>query len=345
MKQDQERRKSEDYEEANARRSDYRQKANKVESVNDEVCFGLLDKAFRDEWYLDSGCTSHMTGDATKLSFVDVMRRETICLADGNEVVSEGVGNVKVDTVNGDGKRVNLTVKHVLHVPALKNNLLSVSKITDEGFEVVFGISACSIVKGKKVIVSGERCGNLYRLKKPNEKSMLAEAGHRDGCQHIWHRRLGHRNHEDINRIVQDDLGKDLIIQDCGIRSVCTTCCQGKLTRLPFPKQSMTRMEQILDLVHSDLCGQMEVTTPSGKRYVLTLTDDYSRYCTVYLLERKSQTADCIEDFIKLMQTQFGKVPKAIRTDGGGEFSGYAFRNMLKNYGIELQQTAPYSPQ
>lgn len=346
LKQDQEKRRSDEgYEESNARRSDYRQKANKVESVNEEVCFGLFDKAVGDVWYLDSGCTSHMTGDATNLSFEDTTRREMICLADGNQVLSEGIGEVKIDAENGDGKSVNLTVHHVLHVPALKNNLLSVSKITDEGFEVVFRKSGCSIMKEEKVIVSGERYGNLYRLKKQRERSMLADACHRNGCQHIWHRRLGHRNHEDINRIIREDLGEDLIIRDCGIRSVCTTCYQGKLTRVPFPKHSVSKTKEKLDLVHSDLCGQMEVTTPGGKRYVLTLIDDYSRYCTVYLLEQKSQTAECIEQFIKLMQTQFGKVPKAIRTDGGGEYSGYAFKNMLRSYGVELQQTAPYSPQ
>lgn len=318
-------------------------KAN-IAKEESEVCFSVRPMKADERWYLDSGCTSHMTGDVSKLVSVNESRKQTICLADGNKVLSEGFGDCRVNTCDGSGDPVNLKLKNVLLVPDLKNNLLSVSKIADEGYDVTFSESECLIKKNESVIVAGIREGNLYRLKSEKEQSLLVDANHRDGCQHIWHRRLGHRHPEDIAKIVRDGLGTGLNLTDCGIRSVCGTCCEGKLSRLPFPK-SESKSKAVLDLIHSDLCGQMEVVTPSGNRYILTLIDDFSRFCVIYLLERKSQADEKIREFVQLARTQFGKTPRVLRTDGGGEYSSESFKSFLRNEGILLQQTAPYSPQ
>lgn len=149
---------------------------------------------------------------------------------------------------------------------------------------------------------------------------------------------------EDITRIIREGLGTGLNMIDCGIRSVCGTCCEGKLSRLPFRK-SESKSRAVLELIHSDLCGQMEVFTPSGNRYVLTFIDDFSRYCVIFLLEHKSQTEEKIQEFVQLARTQFGRPPKVIRTDGGGEYSSVSLKSFLRKEGILLQQTAPYSPQ
>ena len=53
----------------------------------------------------------------------------------------------------------------------------------------------------------------------------------------------------------------------------CEACAQGKMHRIPFPKQSVKKTSQPLELLHSDLCGPMNVDTIGGSKYVLTFTD------------------------------------------------------------------------
>lgn len=76
-------------------------------------------------------------------------------------------------------------------------------------------------------------------------------------------------------------------IMDCKERLSCKTCVKGKLKRLSFSKKSTTQPRALLDLIHSDLCGSMQTQTPSGKRYMMTLIDDFSPYYYIYLLTRR----------------------------------------------------------
>lgn len=124
----------------------------------------------------------------------------------------------------------------------------------------------------------GERQGGLYHLKQPQYQSMLSTVPHSDCCQHLWHRRLGHRHPDAVKQIVLEDLGDGLKLRDCGVRSVCTVCCEGKLARKPFPKASDSKSAAVLDLVHTDLVGPLEVSTPRGNRFVMTMIDDHSKY-------------------------------------------------------------------
>ena len=68
----------------------------------------------------------------------------------------------------------------------------------------------------------------------------------------------------------------------------CEACTLGKMKKVSCPKQSEYRAEEHLELVHSDLCGPMQVPSHGGSRYVSTFTDDFSRYTTVYFLQKKS---------------------------------------------------------
>ena len=56
--------------------------------------------------------------------------------------------------------------------------------------------------------------------------------------------------------------------------------------RIPFPKKSEKETHQPPQLVHSDLCGPMNVDSVGGSKYVLTFTD-YTRYVTAYFISLK----------------------------------------------------------
>lgn len=313
--------------------------------TEDEYCFNVGADSSDDLWYLDSGASAHMTNNVEHIIDLEESRSGTVCLADGKKLPAGGSGVGKLVVMNSGGEKKNITLKKVLYVPDLASNLLSVGKIADEGFEVVFSRSDCRIMKNGCTVFVGERKAGLYHLKQPQYQSLLSAVSHSDNCQHLWHRRLGHRHPEGVKRIVAEDLGEGLKLRDCGVRSVCTVCCEGKLTRKPFPKASSTKSSALLDLIHTDLAGPLEVSTPRGNRYVMTMIDDHSKYTIIYLLKHKSEAFEKIREYVHHVQNKFGRKPKVLRCDGGGEYSSTHLLTYLKENGITLQQTAPYSPQ
>jgi Integrase core domain. len=173
----------------------------------------------------------------------------------------------------------------------------------------------------------------------------MTQEEHNNNCQHTWHRKFGHRDPEIIKDLENKDLASGIKIKDCGIRKQCDCCIKGKMTRKPFPKQSYSSTNAILDLIHTDVCGPIQITTPANKRYILTLIDDYSRYTKICLMQYKSEVAGLIKEFIVFCKTQHQKVPKVIRSDRGREYVNNELRQYLKSEGIQIQYTVTYSPQ
>ena len=91
-----------------------------------------------EKWYVDSGCTSHMTNNA---KFIRNMRESevisSVAVGSGDNITVSGVGNLEA-TVVCDGKKNHVELKDVLYVPGLMCNLLSVSRMRRNGVIVVF---------------------------------------------------------------------------------------------------------------------------------------------------------------------------------------------------------------
>ena len=234
---------------------------------------------------------------------------DTVYMANGSEVKVIGVGDCKLFCENKE-----ISVRNVLFIPELDGSLLSVRRLTDIGFEVRFDSDGCKISKSGKIYATGYLRNNLFVLNH-NEKA-LNTSEYQNDCVHVWHRRLGHKNIQAISMSVSKNLVQGIKIRKCKCSSECEICLRGKLTRNKFPKSSSSRSKEILDLVHCDLCGPMQNTTPSGNRYFLTLIDNYSRYCTVFFLASKHMVFGKIEQ----SENQFGKRIKILKTDRSGEF-------------------------
>src|SRR6218665_1516242 len=83
---------------------------------------------------------------------------------------------------------------------------------------------------------------------------------------------------------------------------------KSKMTRKPFPKKSESKTDEILD---SYRCLWPNANYNSrGKRYFMTMIDDSSRYTEVYLLGQKSEVPKKIKEYVRHVQTKFGKTPK-----------------------------------
>lgn len=126
---------------------------------------------------------------------------------------------------------------------------------------------------------------------------------------------------------------------------MCECCLEGKAARLPFTPVVERKASRILDIVHTDLCGPMDNITPSGNRYAMTITDDFSRFTVTYLLKQKSEAAAIIKEYVKWVENLFNRKPLVVRSDGGGEFINKELRNFYKQQGIQSQYTTAYSPQ
>ena len=73
-------------------------------------------------------------------------------------------------------------------------------------------------------------------------------------------------------------------------RSFCEGCVQGKATKHKPKPLGEIHSTRRLEKVHSDVCGPMQTASNSGKKYMVTFVDDYSRTCAVYFMAHKSDT-------------------------------------------------------
>ena len=118
------------------------------------------------------------------------------------------------------------------------------------------------------------------------------------------------------------------------IHNNCSICPKVKQTRLPFPLSTI-KSHSPFNLLHCDIWGPHKTPTHFGKRFFLTIVDDYTRCTWLFLMNHKSKTQHLLESFITFAQNQFQASIKTIRVDNGLEFiSMYDFFS-IKGYGYQ----------
>ena len=91
-------------------------------------------------WIIDSGCSTHMTGDKALLSNMVEKVGPWVTFGDDSKGFTKGYGNLDIG---------NVVIENISLVDGLKHNLLSVSQFTDKGYEVNFKTEQCSIINKK----------------------------------------------------------------------------------------------------------------------------------------------------------------------------------------------------
>ena len=107
-------------------------------------------------------------------------------------------------------------------------------------------------------------------------------------------------------------------------------------------RQADAKATTVLELVHTDLCGPIELADKDGYRYAIAFTDDYSGMIFPYFIKAKSDTTKATEKLIADV-APYGKI-KCIRSDNGTEFTGQKFQCLLRSNLIRHEKSAPYSP-
>jgi hypothetical protein len=92
-------------------------------------------------------------------------------------------------------------------------------------------------------------------------------------------------------------------IKDRNDKIDCCVCLKGKMARAPFPKQS-NRNTDVLELIHTDVCGPMRTESLGGAKYYVKFIDDATRWCEVRFLRNKSDVFKATVEYLKLIENQ-----------------------------------------
>ncbi|GJV85435.1 retrovirus-related pol polyprotein from transposon TNT 1-94 [Tanacetum coccineum] len=262
-------------------------------------------------WYLNSNAQA-MTGDRSQ--FTNFVNKFLGIVKFGNDHVAKILGY-------GDYQIENVMISRVYYVEGLGHNLFSAGQLCDSNIEVAFRQHTCFIHNLEGVdLLTGSRGNNLYTLSFRDMMAsspicLLSKASKTKSW--LWHRRLSHLNFGAINHLDRHGLVRRITLCLKIERTICELLAMGKSKKKPHKPKSEDTNQEKLYLLHMDLCGTMRVTSVKGKKYILVIVDDYSRFTWVKCLRSKDEAPDFMIKFLKMIQVRLKVHVRRIRTDNG----------------------------
>ena len=286
-------------------------------------------------WYLDSGCSRHMTGNKSLLNDIKKVTAGSVTFGDSSKGSIIGIGNIGNE---------HFKIANVQLVTGLKYNLLSISQLCDNGFKVIFYPTHCSILnKDGKLVLTCPRSKNVYTCDISKHKNICLISTQDDPW--LWHRRLGHANMKLIKNISTNDHVRGIPKLNFQKDHICEACEIGKQIRTTHKAKFMVSTSRPLELLHMDLVGPVPVQSLGGCSYTLVVVDDYSRFTWTEFLKSKSDAFESFSSLCKKIQNQQNNTIVYIRTDHGKEFENSSFTIFCEENGITHNFSAPYTPQ
>nr|GEW33801.1 hypothetical protein [Tanacetum cinerariifolium] len=208
----------------------------------------------------------------------------------------------------------------VYFVEGLGLNLFSVGQFCDADLEVAFRRNTCFIRDLDGVdLLKGNHSTNLYTI---NLYDMAS-----------------------ASPISKNDLVSGLPKFKYAKEHLCPSCEQGKSKRASHPPKPVSNSKQRLHLLHMDLCGPMRIASINGKRYVLVIVGDYSRYTWVHFLRTKDETSEVIKNFLKKNSVCLQAPIIIVRTNNRTEFKNHVLKEYFDSVGITHETSAAKTPQ
>ncbi|GBO22724.1 Retrovirus-related Pol polyprotein from transposon TNT 1-94 [Araneus ventricosus] len=316
------------------------------ESDKKEFAFTLHEEDPEDaltEWHLDSACTSHMTPDETWLVNKKVENKIISVAEEGRNIESICRGELKTITMDEASKNVKL--KNVLCVPKLRCNLLSVPSMVKSGNEVVLNEKGAFIYsEDGELICTGKLKENMFIVNlTPRKSESEDEACFQTNANtyEIWHRRLGHVNFEYLKSMLSKQMVRGLEKLE-GKIEICDSCIKGKMTRRPYENSYSETTKDPLE--HIDLCGPMKITSLGGKKYILTVVDQFTRRYFVEFIKTKDEVPGVLQKLINKRENELNSTVQRIRSDNGSEFINDITKQYFEHKGIKHERTVCYSP-
>lgn len=315
----------------------HKQNANSV-GIRKETLFSVTNgENLKEDWLLDSGASQHMSNNRNLFDKIVPVYNFTICLADGRVIKPSGKGNVTLIVKCNDGRKL-LQVPNVLHAKELDKNLLSISRLAEEGAQVSFSKYGASVTRKGIDIIQAIKTGGLYKVKlceKGYESANVSELNiattiFKSDEIGLWHRRFGHISEEALRRTIPIK----------GNLQSCPECLSSNFSRKPF-QPVLAREKEILERVYSDICGPFSTKTAGGASYFAVFIDGHSKMAKAYLLKQKSELMAKFMEYKANAERQSGMRLKTIRCDNGGEYSSNRLKNYCSTQGITIEYTSP----
>ncbi|KAI3775882.1 hypothetical protein L1987_45639 [Smallanthus sonchifolius] len=309
--------------------------------------FGQPRMTINNTWYVDSGCSRHMTGNVGLLEDVKQIDGGYVAFTGNKGGYITGQGTLKNDKVK---------FKKVNYVEQLEHNLLSVSQVCDKKFSFHFNDAECYILKpgfvipDEWILMKAARRNDTYVYDMSVATTtdsiptcLLSKASESDSI--LWHRKLAHINYRKMNYIVRNDLVLGIPKMKFSVPDDCIPCKKGKQRKKSHKSKSTNSIVTPLELLHMDLFGPISIRSIGGKSYCLVVIDDYSRFSWVKFLSSKAETTELVQYLILGLENLFNLKVRRIRSDNGSEFKNSKMGLFCLQRGIHHEFSAPYVPQ
>ncbi|GKC10256.1 retrovirus-related pol polyprotein from transposon TNT 1-94 [Tanacetum coccineum] len=199
----------------------------------------------------------------------------------------------------------------------------------------------------REIVLIAPRRNDVYVLDMssltPNGACFFAKAS--ESVNWLWHKRLSHLNFKNINKLAKQNKVFGLPSLVYSKDKPCSACEKGKHKRASFETKQNFSIRKCLHLLHMDLFGPVSPMSINHEKYTLVIVDEYSRYTWVYFLKKKSQAAEMIMSFVRMVKNQNDVKVKQIRTDNGTEFRNTKLESFCDEKGISQNFSSPYTPE
>lgn len=195
-------------------------------------------------WFLDSGCSNHMTGDKQWFIYLDEAFRQVVKLGNNTKMEVMGKGSIKLK-FNGVGQ----VITDVYYLPELKNNLLSIGQFQERDLAILIQNRMCKIYHPSRglIIQAPMSVNRMFALlAEPETQAHSTPSCFKATSEEevdLWHRRFGHLHLKGLRTLSHKKMVKGLPSLDVSPK-VCTICMVGKQHREKIPKKSLWRATQ-----------------------------------------------------------------------------------------------------
>ena len=178
-------------------------------------------------------------------------------------------------------------------VLSFRQNLVSIFVLDKFGCTCYFGNNKFSIFHYSNLVSIGSLSyvDNFYMfdtVASYHETLQLSTQGVKrkltnENSSTLWHKRLGHISKRIIERLVSNGILDSLDFVDF---EICTNCIKGKQTNTR--RFGANRATNVLELIHTDVCGPFPTVSWNGQQYFIMFIDGFPRYDYLYLIHKKS---------------------------------------------------------
>jgi hypothetical protein len=293
---------------------------------------------------VDSGCSDTMIANKDVLHLYSNCQFDHLTLAGGDHTLPiHGAGSIDVDTANGPA-----TLHNVFHAPDLTQNLLSVSRLDDNGYASIFSngfhlfpkdlVQAFIDEFSSSKILSGIRQGNLYETEMPLrtfkiDTPMAMLTGVMSRTLYDWHLALNHLNYTTL--LQMSTMIDGMTISDKNHKH-CSACHLSKAKSIKHPAQTSRTFQRIGEQVNADWIEGL-TTGINGETISLHFYDRFSKKSFVTNLKSKTLIQQACIELCQRFKTHTGRAIGLLLFDQGSNFTANALETYCANEGIQLR--------